>query len=326
MSDTVLSVNNLCTYFYTSDGVVKAVDDISFSVKNGKTFALVGESGSGKSVTSFSITGLVASPGKIVSGEILLNGRDLSKLGGKKMRSVMGKEVSMVFQEPMTSLNPVLTVGEQIAEVFKLHLSLNKKDSREKAIEMIRMVGIPQADMIYGNYPHQLSGGMRQRVMIAIALSCNPDLLIADEPTTALDVTIQAQILELMDELIRKRKKSMILITHDLGVVAESADEVMVMYAGKAMEKTSVSNLFSKPLHPYTVCLLASLPDMNNIRKKLYSIPGTVPNLLYLPRGCPFSPRCPIADEHCVNEKPPFREAAPDHFVSCHKSGQRVLP
>jgi peptide/nickel transport system ATP-binding protein/oligopeptide transport system ATP-binding protein len=321
MEQELLKVNDLCTWFYTSDGIVKAVDGISFSVKRGETLALVGESGSGKSVTSFSITGLVAPPGKIASGDIFLNGVNLTRQNKKQLRAIRGKSVSMVFQEPMTSLNPVLTVGEQISEVFRRHEHLNKADAKEKSIGMIKMVGIPRAEIVYGYYPHMLSGGMRQRIMIAIALACDPELLIADEPTTALDVTIQAQILELMDELIRKRGKSMILITHDLGVVAESADNVIVMYAGKAVEKAPVGELFEKPAHPYTTALLASLPDMQSEKKSLYSIPGSVPNLLYLPKGCAFCPRCSMAVKKCAEDRPALIEVSKDHFVSCHHAG-----
>jgi oligopeptide/dipeptide ABC transporter ATP-binding protein len=318
MEQNLLLVNNLRAWFYTSDGIVKAVDDVSFSVKRGETLALVGESGSGKSVTAFSITGLVPPPGKIAGGEISLNGIALTKLSNKQMRSVRGKKVSMVFQEPMTSLNPVLTVGEQISEVFRRHEKLNRKSAKEKSVGMIKMAGIPRAEVVYGYYPHMLSGGMRQRVMIAMALSCDPELLIADEPTTALDVTIQAQILELMDALIRKRGKSMILITHDLGVVAEAADNVIVMYAGKAVEKASVTELFSHPSHPYTAALLASLPDMQSAKKTLYSIPGAVPNLLELPAGCAFCPRCSLSVKKCENTPPALVEISDGHFVSCH--------
>ena len=318
MEQNLLLVNNLRAWFYTSDGIVKAVDDVSFSVKRGETLALVGESGSGKSVTAFSITGLVPPPGKIAGGEISLNGIALTKLSNKQMRSVRGKKVSMVFQEPMTSLNPVLTVGEQISEVFRRHEKLDRRSAKEKAVGMIKMAGIPRAEVVYGYYPHMLSGGMRQRVMIAMALSCDPELLIADEPTTALDVTIQAQILELMDALIRKRGKSMILITHDLGVVAEAADNVIVMYAGKAVEKASVAELFSHPSHPYTAALLASLPDMQSAKKTLYSIPGAVPNLLELPAGCSFCPRCSLAVKKCEDAPPALVEISAGHFVSCH--------
>lgn len=318
--ENLLTVNDLRTWFYTSDGIVKAVDGISFSVGRGETLALVGESGSGKSVTAFSITGLVSPPGRISGGQIFLNGTDLTALTQKQMRAIRGKKISMVFQEPMTSLNPVLTVGGQIAEVFRKHEKLGKAAAKEKSIASIKNVGIPRPEIVYGYYPHMLSGGMRQRIMIAIALSCDPDLLIADEPTTALDVTIQAQILELMDELVRKRGKSMILITHDLGVVAESADKVIVMYAGKAVEAAGVTELFSRPSHPYTTALLASLPDMESDKKTLYSIPGAVPNLLYLPEGCSFCPRCPLATRECGEKKPPLAEIAADHFVSCHRA------
>lgn len=321
----LLEVKNLRTYFKTSDGLVKAVDDVSFSLDSGKTLAIVGESGCGKSVTSLSITRLIAPPGYIAGGQILLNGEDIVKLNKKQLRAFRGQRVSMVFQEPMTSLNPVLTVGEQLSEIFRLHRKCSRKEARELSIDMIGKVGIPRAEVIFKNYPHQLSGGMRQRIMIAIALSCDPELLIADEPTTALDVTIQAQILELMDRLIRQRGKSMIFITHDLGVVAETADDVMVMYAGKAVESADVHELFRSPMHPYTACLLASLPDMEHERKTLYSIPGSVPNLLHMPAGCAFCPRCPLADERCKTQAPELTEVRSGHLVRCHKAGERVV-
>lgn len=318
-------VNHLSTYFNTSDGIVKAVDDISFSLDSGKTLAIVGESGCGKSVTALSITQLLSYPGYIASGEILLNGVDLVKLNKKQMRQIRGKQVSMVFQEPMTSLNPVLTVGEQISEIFRTHFQCGREEAKKRATEMIEMVGIPRAEAVYKNYPHQLSGGMRQRIMIAIALSCDPSLLIADEPTTALDVTIQAQILDLMNRLIRKRGKSMIFITHDLGVVAEIADEVLVMYAGKIVEYAHVKELFQNPRHPYTACLLASLPDMKQKKEELYSIPGMVPNLLEMPSGCAFCPRCPMADSQCEMNSPEFQEVSDQHLVRCLKANERMV-
>lgn len=323
--ENLLSVKNLCTYFKTSDGIVHAVEDLSFDVGKGQTVAIVGESGCGKSVTSLSILSLVSYPGYIASGEILFDGKDLTKLNKNEIRAYRGRRISMVFQEPMSSLNPVLTVGDQISECFRLHRKLSKKEARIESIKMIEEVGIPRAEVVFDNYPHQLSGGMRQRIMIAIALALDPDLLIADEPTTALDVTIQAQILDLMNRLIKKRGKGMIIITHDLGVVAEVADEVVVMYAGRAVEKSEVHELFRNPQHPYTTCLLASLPDMDNPKEELYSIPGMVPNLLHLPKGCSFCTRCPIADESCTQDMPEHVEVRPGHFARCCKAGEKVL-
>lgn len=323
--DSFFKVNHLSTYFKTPAGIIKAVDDVSFSLNTGKTLAIVGESGCGKSVTALSITQLLSYPGYIAGGEILLNGVDLVKLNKKQMRKVRGKQISMVFQEPMTSLNPVLTIGEQISEIFRTHLQCSKEEAKKRSIEMIEMVGIPRAESIYKNYPHQLSGGMRQRIMIAIALSCDPSLLIADEPTTALDVTIQAQILELLNNLIRKRGKSMIFITHDLGVVAEIADEVIVMYAGKIIEHAPVNELFQNPCHPYTAGLLASLPSMKQKKEELYSIPGMVPNLLEMPAGCAFCPRCPIADSQCQMRYPEFQKISDHHMVRCLKSQEKVV-
>lgn len=325
MSEKLLEVKNLCTYFKTSDGLVRAVDGVSFSLERGKTLAIVGESGCGKSVTSFSIAGLLSYPGYIAGGEILFDGTDLTKLSERQMRPYRGRRISMIFQEPMTSLNPVLTIGQQLDEIFTLHQKLSKAEAKKRSIDMIEMVGIPRAEVIHGNYPHQLSGGMRQRVMIAIALACDPDLLIADEPTTALDVTIQAQILELLNRLIKERGKSMIFITHDLGVVAETADDVMVMYAGKPVELAGVHELFRNPIHPYTQCLLASLPDMKNLNRELYSIRGMVPNLLHLPKGCYFCPRCPLAKGTCTEELPSMMEVAPGHFAACCCPGEKVV-
>jgi peptide/nickel transport system ATP-binding protein len=320
---SVLEVRNLTTVFHTSDGLVRAVDDISFSVEEGKTVAIVGESGCGKSVAALSITRLLSYPGVIKNGSVLLNGVDLVQLSEKEMKRVRGNDVAMIFQEPMTSLNPVLTVGEQIAEIFRHRFGMKKAEAKDKSIEMINLVGIPRASTIFYNYPHQLSGGMRQRIVIAMALSCDPSLLIADEPTTALDVTIQAQILELMDTLIRQKGKSMIFITHDLGVVAEIADSVIVMYAGKIVELASVKEIFRNPCHPYTSCLLASLPDMKTNRNELYSIPGMVPNLLQLPKGCSFNPRCPFATQLCEDQMPELKSIKDNHLCRCFFADQR---
>ena len=325
MSEKVLEVNNLRTYFNTSDGIVRSVDGISFSLEKGKTLAIVGESGCGKSVTSFSIAGLLSYPGYIAGGEILLNGVDLVKLSDKEMRAYRGKKVSMVFQEPMTSLNPVLTVGQQLDEIFLLHRKVSRAEAKRLSVELIEEVGIPRASVIHGNYPHQLSGGMRQRIVIAMALACDPELLIADEPTTALDVTIQAQILELMTRLIRDRGKSMIFITHDLGVVAEIADDVLVMYAGKPVEYAEVHELFKNPCHPYTQCLLASLPDEKKQDQELYSISGMVPDLLHLPKGCYFCPRCPLAESCCSDAGPAMARVSEGHFAACYFAGKKAV-
>ena len=325
MSENVLEVKDLRTYFKTSDGIVKSVDGISFSLKKGETLVIVGESGCGKSVTSFSIAGLLSYPGYIAGGAILLNGTDLTKLSDREMRSYRGKKISMVFQEPMTSLNPVLTVGQQLDEIFILHKKVSHAEAKRLSIELIEEVGIPRASVIHGNYPHQLSGGMRQRIVIAMALACDPDLLIADEPTTALDVTIQAQILELLTRLIKDRGKSMIFITHDLGVVAEIADNVLVMYAGKPVEYAEVHDLFRHPSHPYTQCLLASLPDVKDQGQELYSISGMVPDLLHLPKGCYFCPRCPLASEKCSEAIPSMTEISKGHFAACYYAGKKAV-
>jgi len=316
----LLQVKNLQTSFFTPEGEVRAIDGISFEIAEGKTLGLVGESGCGKSVTSLSIMRLIQSPpGKIVGGEIIYRGKDLLKLGKEEMRKIRGNEISMIFQEPMTSLNPVFTVGNQIGEAIKLHQGLGKKETRAKTIEMLRLVKIADPESRVDAYPHQLSGGMRQRVMIAMALSCNPSLLIADEPTTALDVTIQAQILELMKELQVEIGMALLLITHDLGVVAEQANDVAIMYAGKIVEKTSAPALFARPLHPYTVGLLHSLPGAGGAKKKrLDAIPGMVPSPLHLPSGCRFRDRCPKAADLCVQKEPELVEKEPGHMVACH--------
>ncbi len=319
MNENTLQVRNLKTHFYTSRGVVPAVDGVSFDVPRGKITGLVGESGCGKSVTSLSVMGLVAPPGRIVEGEILFDGMDLARKSSQEMCSLRGKDLSMIFQEPMTSLNPVHTVGKQVGEVLRLHTSMKKKERRDAVIHMLDLVGIPEAASRYRAYPHQLSGGLRQRVMIAMALICEPKLLIADEPTTALDVTIQAQILQLMLDLMRRIHTSIILITHDLGVVAEVCDYVNVMYAGKVVESAPVFELFENPLHPYTEGLLRSIPSIENggERCKLHTIEGSVPSLLHLPRGCAFAPRCDRALPRCFEEIPDLGSLEGDHRVRC---------
>jgi oligopeptide/dipeptide ABC transporter ATP-binding protein len=312
----LLEIKNLRTHFFTRDGTVKAVDGVSMSVHDGKTLGIVGESGCGKSITAMSILRLIARPGRIVEGEIILSGRDLVKLSESGIRDVRGNAISMIFQEPMTSLNPVYTCGDQIAETVSLHLDLGRKESMARAVEMLRLVGIPDAKRRAKEYPHQLSGGMRQRVMIAMALSTNPELLIADEPTTALDVTIQAQILELMKEMRSRNQMAIILITHDLGVVAEMADEVVVMYAGKVVEKADVATVFDRPHHPYTKGLLNSIPRLGDRRERLEVIKGMVPNPLNLPAGCLFKRRCPYAMPIC-DTAPPLQQVAPSHLSRC---------
>ncbi len=314
----LLEVRHLKTYFYTEDGVAPAVDDVSFILNRGETIGIVGESGSGKSVTSMSIMRLVSyPPGRIVNGEILLDGMDLLKLSEREMQSVRGNRISMIFQEPMTSLNPVFTVGYQIEEVLRLHQKMGKAEARAKTIDMLRLVGISSPEQRYKEYPHQLSGGMRQRVMIAIALACNPELLIADEPTTALDVTIQAQILELMKGFTERLGTSIILITHDLGVVSEVAQKVMVMYAGQIVEYADTKTIFSNPLHPYTCGLLGSLPSIDQTVHRLQIIEGLVPSLYDLPKGCSFNPRCSRAQEVCRNKRPELIEFKDGHKVRC---------
>ena len=318
MANDLVVVNDLKTYFYTEDGVVKAVDGVSFRIKKGETVGIVGESGCGKSITSMSLMRLVPNPpGKIVGGEIIIDGKKILELSENEMREIRGNDISVIFQEPMTSLNPVFTIGYQICEAIMLHQGLNEHDAKKKAIEMLELVGIPRADEIVDAYPHELSGGMRQRAMIAMAISCKPKLLIADEPTTALDVTIQAQILDLMRDLKSKIGSSIMLITHDLGVVAEMCDYVVVMYAGKVVEEANVIELFKNPKHPYTVGLLESKPILNQDKERLDSIPGQVPNPLHLPKGCYFYPRCKHGMEICKTKQPPLREVAPGHKAAC---------
>ncbi len=320
--DILLNISNLQTYFYTEDGVSKAVDGVDYYVRKGETLGVVGESGCGKSVTALSIMRLIPQPpGKIAGGEITFEGRSLLDLSPDEMRKIRGNKISMIFQEPMTSLNPVFTIGNQIAEAIQLHQGLSKKSALDRAIDMLKLVGIPSPEQRVKEYPHQLSGGMRQRAMIAMALSCNPSLLIADEPTTALDVTIQAQILDLMTSLKEEFNTSIILITHDLGVVAESVARVVVMYAGKIVEEADVYHIFENPLHPYTVGLLRSIPrlDLTATKKeRLQEIPGAVPIPSQLPTGCLFHPRCPRVMDICRQELPalkPSQEA--DHAVRC---------
>ncbi|NLY52309.1 MAG: ABC transporter ATP-binding protein [Firmicutes bacterium] len=320
MAERLLEVRGLKTYFYTEDGVVPAVDGVDFVLNKGETIGIVGESGCGKSVTSLSIMRLIPDPpGKIIDGEILFEGSNLLEKTEAEMRDIRGNDISMIFQEPMTSLNPVFTIGDQIMEAIILHQRLNKAAARERAVEMLRLVGIPSPERRVDEYPHQLSGGMRQRVMIAMALSCNPKLLIADEPTTALDVTIQAQILDLMRKLRDEFGTAIMLITHDLGVVAELAEKVVVMYAGKIVEQADVKPLFGNPLHPYTVGLLGSIPKLTEQQDRLQVIEGVVPHPAFMPKGCRFHPRCKEAREICKVEEPELLEHSPGHLVACWK-------
>jgi len=317
VTTNLLDINELQVQFQTEGGTVTSVRNISFSVNRGETVAVVGESGCGKSVTSLSILGLIASPGKVTGGSILFEDKNLLELNKKQIRKIRGNEISMIFQEPMTSLNPVFTIGSQMSEVFRVHQNLSKSEAKEKSIEMLNRVGIPNAEKVFSNFPHQLSGGMRQRVMIAMALSCNPKLLIADEPTTALDVTIQAQILDLMKELKDESNTGVILITHDLGVVAEMADRVVVMYAGEVVEEAPVGEIFANPKHPYTQGLIKSIPKLEVQQEYLDSIPGSVPNPLDMPQGCAFHPRCPLATEQCKLSKPTLENINDSHKRRC---------
>lgn len=314
----LLEVRNLHTHFFTKTGVVRAVDGVNFDVKPGETLGIVGESGSGKSITALSILGLVPSPpGKIVDGEILYKGEDLLQKSQKQMRGIRGKEIAMVFQDPMTSLNPVFSVEKQLVETIMTHEDLTKKQAKERAMELLNLVGIPDPRKRIRNYPHEFSGGMRQRVMIAMALSCNPSLLIADEPTTALDVTIQAQILELFKKMQQELDMAIIMITHDLGVVAEVCDRVMVMYAGKPAEFTETKKLFDNGKHPYTVGLMNSIPKISPNKEKLNPITGLPPNLSDLPAGCSFAPRCKHAMESCLSQDPTLIQVDENHLVRC---------
>jgi oligopeptide/dipeptide ABC transporter ATP-binding protein len=320
-SAPLLRINDLRTSFFTSDGEVRAVDGVSFDIEDGRTVGLVGESGCGKSVTALSIIQLLDKGiGRITGGEVLYRGTNLANLPEAEMRRIRGNEISMVFQEPMTSLNPVMTVGEQIAETVRLHQGASRREAWERAVEMLRLVKIPDPQKQVRSYPHQLSGGQRQRVMIAMALACTPKLLIADEPTTALDVTIQAQILELIGELQQRLGMAVLLITHDLGVVAERADDVAVMYAGKIVERAKPNAIFSRPKHPYTVGLLRSMPGTAPPKTRLDAIPGMVPSPLAWPSGCHFRDRCFRADEGCARAEPPLVESERHHRVACFKA------
>ncbi|UPM53440.1 ABC transporter ATP-binding protein [Gottfriedia acidiceleris] len=327
----LLEVKDLCVSFYTHAGEVQAVRGVSFDLKKGETLAIVGESGSGKSVTSKALMGLIPNPpGKIKSGEILFDGKDLAKLSEKEMQNIRGKEISMIFQDPMTSLNPVLTIGYQITEGLIKHQKMSKTEAKKIALELINLVGIPNGEARYKQYPHQFSGGMRQRVVIAMALACNPKLLIADEPTTALDVTIQAQILELMKEIQRKTDSAIIFITHDLGVVANVADKVAVMYAGRVVEMGTVDDIFYNPKHPYTWGLLASMPDLDNEQgAELVAIPGTPPDLLNPPKGDAFAPRNPNALKIDYEMEPPMFKVSDTHYAATwllHEDAPKVEP
>jgi oligopeptide/dipeptide ABC transporter ATP-binding protein len=323
MAKALLDIQDLHTHFHTTDGVVRAVDGVSFKLEEGETLGLVGESGCGKSVTALSVLRLIPRPpGEISGGPLLFRGENLLAKSEKEMRKIRGNAISMIFQEPMTSLNPVFTCGFQIMEAIQLHQKLDRARARERAIEMLRVVGIPSPEQRVDEYPHQLSGGMRQRVMIAMALSCNPALLIADEPTTALDVTIQAQILDLIARLRREFGMSVLIITHDLGVVAEVADRVAVMYAGKVAEYAAVRDLFARPLHPYTQGLLSSIPRLGTDLERLQVIPGTVPNPLEFPAACRFHPRCPLVVDRCRQEEPPLVPHGDGHLTACWRAGE----
>lgn len=319
MGERLLEVENLRTYFHTFGGVVKAVDGISFHLDKGEILGIVGESGSGKSVSCFSLLKLVEEPGVVEAHKISFQGRDLTKATEKEMTKVRGKDIAMVFQDPMTSLNPLYTVGKQIEEMLILHESgMNKEQRKERCIELLKAVGIPNPEQRLKDYPHQFSGGMRQRVVIAIALAANPKLIIADEPTTALDVTIQAQILKLMKQLVRERNASLILITHDLAVVSEMVDRIVVMYCGKIVEQGPVEEIIHNPGHPYTEGLLASIPRLRKEQNRLDFIPGMVPNMYDLPKGCLFAPRCKYCQEVCKNTMPDMEEIGKDHKAACH--------
>jgi peptide/nickel transport system ATP-binding protein len=325
---TLLEVADLRTYFFLRGGILKAVDGVSFALKPHETLAIVGESGCGKSMTALSLMRLIPDPpGRIVGGSVQLEGRDLLALDERAMRGVRGKDISMIFQEPMTSLNPVMTIGNQIAEALLLHEGLSRPDALKRAVEILKLVRIPEPEQRLKEYPHQLSGGMRQRVMIAMALACNPKVLLADEPTTALDVTIQAQILDIILDLQKKLGTAVILITHDLGVVAETAQRVIVMYAGRKVEEALVGELFARPLHPYTHGLMASIPRLELMRggtgetkRRLEEIKGIVPALTNLPAGCTFAPRCPFAIDKCRRDFPPYEEKRPGHWAACWRS------
>ncbi len=323
MSDVVLEVKNLKTYFHTNEGVIPAVDGVDFTLKKGKTLCVVGESGCGKSVTAFTVMRLIPMPpGKVESGEILYNGKNLVKFTENEMRDIRGNEIAMIFQEPMTSLNPVYTIGNQIVEAIVLHQKVKPKEARQRAIKMLEKVGLPDAPKRVDEYPHQMSGGMKQRVMIAMALSCNPEVLIADEPTTALDVTIQAQILDLLKHLKETEGMSIMLITHDLAVVSEVADEVLVMYASKVVENAGVNEIFNAPKHPYTQGLIKAIPQLGNRVDRLNEIPGQVPKPQNYPKGCHFADRCPHVMDICRQKDPGMEEVSTGHLVSCFLYGE----
>ena len=317
-NNNILEIKNLHTYFYTDSGVIKSVDGVDIELREGSTLGIVGESGSGKSVTALSVMGLLmGTTGKVAEGEILFEGRDLTKLDDEERRKMRGEKISMIFQEPMTSLNPVMKIGDQITECILMHNNISKQEAWDKAVEMLKLTGVPRVERMMKEYPFQLSGGQRQRVMIAMALVCKPKILIADEPTTALDVTIQAQILDLMENLKQKTGTSILFITHDLGVVAEVCDDVVVMYSGRVVEKGDVRSIFASPSHPYTKGLLASIPKLGECAEELESIPGNVPNPKYMPQGCKFAPRCSCAFDKCREEEPGFYDVGGGHMSRC---------
>ena len=317
-NNNILEIKNLHTYFYTDSGVIKSVDGVDIELREGTTLGIVGESGSGKSVTALSVMGLLmGTTGKVAEGEILFEGRDLTKLDDEERRKMRGEKISMIFQEPMTSLNPVMKIGDQITECILMHNNISKQEAWDKAVEMLKLTGVPRVERMMKEYPFQLSGGQRQRVMIAMALVCKPKILIADEPTTALDVTIQAQILDLMENLKQKTGTSILFITHDLGVVAEVCDDVVVMYSGRVVEKGDVRSIFASPSHPYTRGLLASIPKLGECAEDLESIPGNVPNPKYMPQGCKFAPRCSCAFDKCREEEPGFYDVGEGHMSRC---------
>ena len=320
----ILEIKNMHTYFYTDNGVVKSVDGVDLELKEGSTLGIVGESGSGKSVTALSVMGLLmGTTGKVVDGQIILDGNDVAHISEEEKRKMRGSKISMIFQEPMTSLNPVMRIGDQITECILLHQKCSKKEADEKAIQMLKLTGLPRVEKMMREYPFQLSGGQRQRVMIAMALVCRPEILIADEPTTALDVTIQAQILDLMEHLKKEIGTSILFITHDLGVVAEVCDEVVVMYCGRVVEKGSVNDIFGKPSHPYTEGLLNSIPKLGVHVEELDSIPGNVPNPKHMPKGCKFAPRCKYAFDRCQEEEPVFTDLGDGHLSKCFLCQQK---
>lgn len=315
--EALVKVENLETTFFTRQGAVRAVDKVSYSIPKGKVLGIVGESGCGKSVTAFSILGLLESPGRVTGGKVLFKGHDLLQMQERELQQIRGNQIGMIFQEPMTALNPVLTIGYQIIEQIRAHEKVSKSEASDRAIDLLKLVGIPSPEQRAKEYPHQFSGGMRQRAMIAMALSCNPEFLIADEPTTALDVTIQAQILDLLQQLQEEKGMTIQFITHDLGVISEIADEVMVMYAGKVCEKGAAEQILQSPLHPYTVGLMESIPRLGHLVDELPSIPGSVPNPLDLPSGCPFQNRCPRVEEQCRSEMPALEDKGEGQLVAC---------